>query len=500
MFLTQLWLLYQYWNQQKPVQTPITALTSRYDGLQGELYHFARANHYIPQSIATLSSFDVRQVAPPIVDFIVIDGKLWITGQNRHAIEENYKFLGEYSAFILARNHIQSLVPIAPIPTIVEFSQTNLESAIIPTYRNLQDRIRVHLSQMGPYFGVDVSEVIPREIWRRYETKPHDGICHNSAMVESGIRPFRELSAFNPNIDYFLGMHQIVITENTPKKLVARFGPLSDTKIVKERKSWVIHEGNKDLQQLEMSRYIYEHFTSGNVLCVERQYKSDPVKTQSFVQNTLQEIAQSKGQNLETNFESVLHSFQIESGGGHCLTFLTPSLISESNSFLPHNLMSWESAFHQYTNIFKAAPGQVEVILYYFNLDQEEKLKASDEQLVKTDKYYYPILELTEKHRDFYESFSVKETMPWSNGVRLYDESHLIKNPDSCKIILDFWDNEILSKLNGEFFLPLRKIFESDDPLSGCYNVPSLRVYISMMSHYKDIQKSCKSESSDRSD
>ncbi len=34
--------------------------------------------------------------------------------------------------------------------------------------------------------------------------------------------------------------------------------------------------------------------------------KSLSVKTQSFVQNTLQEIAQSKGQKLEANFERVL--------------------------------------------------------------------------------------------------------------------------------------------------------------------------------------------------
>lgn len=262
-------------------------------------------------------------------EFLLINERLNLVSDSRSQLELECQHLNRYVRFFHRRNNLSIVAQLTCKAEKLE----NLRSLLVdvPDFTSSRNNRKVlgEISQTTDLFHVDVEDRFPKDIRRRLQPRSFDGVCYNSSLTDSGILPTSFRSHVILDNDYWLGMKT--------------FGQsVSNSPLVSQRFTIQFTPEDADAKKKELDQLISTQFSPGSVMC--------------FYTHPAQVIA---GQT-------------IESQGSHCFVFITPSLVSESNLYQPHALVSWNRLFQELTKGASTATAEKIGTFHYFKLNQTE--------------------------------------------------------------------------------------------------------------------------------
>lgn len=388
------------------------------------------------------------------VHFVILDERPYLFSPREPELKRQCLLLQEYSEFYLSRNRAPSKMdPDACGKTAPFRMEENRAKLEIPNY-SYAGKVEGRL-QVGPGFVVPVGEWFPVQLWARYRNLPQDGVCFNTALVESGILPEAARSSFLDSAVFFLGMKGMKELAVDGLKWSASYGPRSNSPLVKSRASWEVEGSKKADLRREMDRHIQQHFTPGSVLCVSADDRESKRDLQDAARAQAGTATAAQAPTLRSNVESLPDDYLSESKGGHCLVFLTPDLVSESNLRLPKNLVSWHIAFDaNYDLLAKMDNGAGR--FHYFQINQAAAAGGEwvKEQLRGSAKLR-ELFRLAARHRELYESLQ-GNPCPYSQHRDLYGAQCAAANPQALARLKEFWLTEGAAVLDHPDFAGFR--------------------------------------------
>jgi hypothetical protein len=199
------------------------------------------------------------------------------------------------------------------------------------------------------------------------------------------------------------------------------------------------------------------------VLCVS----ADDRETKQDLLRAMRGQAGDGGLAVDSNVAGLPEDYISESKGGHCLVFLTPELISESNLRMPKNLVSWELAFDFNHNLLSRTEGNGRFHYLQINSAAASRGEWLRAQLVASPRMK-ALFGLAERHRAFYESLAWKPC-PHASQVNLYDPSCAATNADAVAQLRTFWQTEGDAVLEAPLLAEFREKISRGDGQSEGY-------------------------------
>jgi len=395
--------------------------------------------------------------------FLVIGSNLHLFSDSADTLKEQCEELQRYAEFYARRNQRPFSFQADRCSKLQKFDlRDSHANTTFPTYAS-KDEVQKKVAQ-SPGYVISVGTWLPGEIWRRFKDQPQDGVCYNTALVESGILPESARSSFLTSIEYFLGMRGLKEYNLRKNNLSLHYGPLSDSPLVESKKTWEISAQNRETLRQEITKHLRAEFSPGSVLCVSIDDKEtkETLRKMNFEMLSSEENKELK---VISNIEALPESYESESKGGHCLVFLTPSLISESNLRLPKNLVNWNIAYDFYFNLIVRSGGNGR--FHYFRINTERAIEGKwVKAQVDASPRMQKLMALAIQHRSLYESLDWKPCLG-SNQVNLYSANCSTTNRESIKKLKLFWQTEGAALQNAEFAEFRSRLNESDQENSG---------------------------------
>lgn len=358
------------------------------------------------------------------IHFVILDEKLYLfSTESRNATNECLglqNYMDHYSksnkrSFLLDPNKCSN-------PEKYSFKHSNNKFEL-PHGTAPLDTVESLKNKEG--FIIEVGDWYPKEIWERYKNTPQDGLCFNTALVESGILTEEHRSMLAP-IDYLLGMNVVKSQVLYGETVHIEYGQVVESPLVKNKKTWIFDSTKVEETRLEMKNYIKDNFSSGSIMCLSQEDNQQTYEQRLGVEQYL----------IEEGFEVVsnLTSSPGESSGGHCFVLLTPNLISEANLLRPKNLTTFDES---YDHLARVLPKGLR--FHYFQIDNQKVQEGNWAQdQINSDERLKALFELAKKHKELYESLSWN-SCDGRGEVNFYDEACFISNPASVQKLRDFW-------------------------------------------------------------
>ena len=197
-------------------------------------------------------------------------------------------------------------------------------------------------------------------------------------------------------------------------------------------------------------------------MCVSldtRQRKEDLLRSEGALIRQLTTVA---GGRWSTNITRLPNDFETESGGGHCLTFMTPGLIVESNKYLPRNFVNFDVALDFYFDFIRNTG--IDGRFHYFQLDAEAVARGAwVESQLASNRALRVLLDLAARHRALYENPRFV-TCPSSDQFVPYESPDCQRvNPDVMARLREFWSTTGSSLLDGPDLRALSPHVDSRD-------------------------------------
>jgi len=390
--------------------------------------------------------------------FLVINSSLHIFSADTDDLKEQCRHLQRYVEFHSRRNHRSFSYDADRClnPQVFDLRDQQVRTTF-PTYASAEE-VKKSVGK-SPGFILSVGDWFPSEIWGRYQDRPQDGVCYNSALVESGVLPESARSSFITTIEYFLGMQGLRELSFSGAQIVMNYGPRSDSPLIASRKTWEIDGKNKEGLRREIVRHIRSEFSPGSVLCVS----IDDRESKEILSARLKEMQSSAANQptaLFSNIKDLPSDYITENMGGHCLVFLTPNLISESNLRLPKNLVSWDVAYDFYFDLIGKLTGSGR--FHFFRINTAEALKGTwVRKQIGSSQRMQKLLEMAGRHRTLYESLNWKPCD--GSQINFYSSMCSSKNGKAISRLKKFWESEASAVLDHVEFADFRaRLSESD--------------------------------------
>lgn len=407
-------------------------------------------------------------------DFILHQEKLMLFASNAQNLYHECKALQKYVEVYKLKN-FKNFGSHSTDCNRGHFIDLTKETFDLPTYASkelLHNRLKTNSG-----YWIEISNWFPRSLWARYQNRPQDGVCYNTALVESGVLPEDMRSSFIRDVDFFIGLNGLVhLSQEQGQNPIRLYGPRSSSPAIKYRKTWKINFQNKEGLRQSLNEDIQNHFSPGSILCLsidKSMNKEELEKTYSK-------------ENFSTNLASLHNSFMTESKGGHCLVFLTPNLISESNQWQPKNLMSWQSSFDFYFETLKNF--KTEVHWHYLEIEPSTKAQQWVLNTINSNPILKSLIDLAIKHRKLYES------LPWSpcdqlGSPQLYSKQCNKNNPEALTALTKFWQTEG-ALLDSSIFdnLKKKKLQSRDESEKVTWTMSSDDVTYSIYEQMQDLK------------
>ncbi|HMN69863.1 MAG TPA: hypothetical protein PKC28_15065, partial [Bdellovibrionales bacterium] len=278
-------------------------------------------------------------------------------------------------------------------------------------------------------------------IWSRYlQGRYYDGVCYNTAMVASGILGLSNFNRYLFAVEALAGLKTVNITlDKQNRSTTFRLGqsPTYEIDTIPTRQSFVITGTNTAAQLDAMMKSIRSNFTPGAMLCTPRTSVYFKVAASTYLNALTLNEWYPKDYRMD---DSSLRAFgdrellevmqTLNEKGGHCLTFITPDLIVESNGNLPHNLVSSSKAIQLIVDSEHLSGEFSRLAFFYLPVNHERILDWS-----KKASYFQPsapyakLLSMISKAHDILESVNVAPDRP-QKGFGL---SNAVKNTPSVQ-------------------------------------------------------------------
>lgn len=329
------------------------------------------------------------------VEFVIIDNFLHIISTSEKSLVDQCSYIDIYNKYIASRNNLESQT-IQCNEKIHLIPRDKLNDGYPASYRASQALYRYYNTifeifpqNEKPLFAIDVSNYIPRKIWERHrEYKYYDSICYNTALIASGILSLEDFSSRLFPLELLLGLKSLIFNYDEEARIVSfNKGTLATSPdLIRNRKTFTFHEGNKDQMLLEIQQYINDHFTPGSIICTPRSAMNKKRTAESYLTGLKLSKWLPYNFSIETNIPEMNPEERIElmitpeMDMGHCLSLVTPNLIIESNAYSPVNLVNISKALQQIIidstqyNVLK------EISLYYFEVDHNNIINWSNSE------------------------------------------------------------------------------------------------------------------------
>lgn len=396
------------------------------------------------------------------VHFFGLDGRPALFARSERDLRRECVDLQRYVAHRASRNTVRFAARPERCSTVLPANLSRLEGRVeFPTYSStsvVRDRA---LESSG--FMISIADWFPADLWARRLNAPQDTECHNATLVDSGILREANSSRFLTSIDFFLGMRgfaRVAPVSADERRLV--YGPKSDSPLVTFRRTIPLSGRSKEEVRRELGTILATHFSPGSVMCVSidpRQRKEDLVRTE---RSLITQLTTRAGGRWSTNIRGLPNDFESESGGGHCLTFMTPRLIVEANKYLPRNFLNVDVAFDFYFDLIRNTG--VDGRLHYFQLDSTAVARGAwVESQIASHRPLKVLLDLASRHRALYENPSFV-ACPHSDQFAPYESPDCQRvNPDVVARLRDFWSTAASSVLEGPDLRALSPHVDSSD-------------------------------------
>lgn len=395
------------------------------------------------------------------VHFVIFGSELHILSSNPQELQDECMKLQIYAEQYSKKNHRPFSVDPLRCTTHRIFDLKRIQSEIIIPDYSRSDATKTRIGKMSenPVFSLLLSPWFPREIWTRYQDRPQDGVCYNTALVESGILAESDRSSFITTAEYFLGMQGLQKAAVEGDEMQFSYGPKSDSPLIASRKTWEIEANNRELVKRDIQKHLEDHFSPGSILCIS----IDPRETKRNLPDVLSYFQASfPNMRFRTNIETLPVDYLTERQGGHCLVFLTPDLISESNLRLPKNLVNWDIAFDYYFDLIRKMSGEGR--FHYFQIKTPEALSGRwIQQQFQSSKRLQKLVNLAKRHRELYES------LPWSpcpgsgGQINLYSDMCATANAKAQLKLKEFWKNADTEIFDHPDFADFRRRLQSEN-------------------------------------
>lgn len=362
------------------------------------------------------------------LDFLVYQEAIYLVGADSNTTVGECRRLAEYSRLHAQRNS-KSFSLTEKHCQIYSHPQPIFERGTVPSYSYHRDQ-KAHRASLTT--AIDVSRLLPEAVWKYTDNRPRDGVCFNSALVDSGLLPETDRSVAIRSVQYLLGLNRVNWDVKSSSLII---GPASDSPAVKNRYLFEVSDRTRDSVKSQIDEILASGSSAGSILCIDAQA---PQRADAFA-------SQFRKNSSDIEISSVSDLEYLENKGGHCLTFMTPNLIVDSNQFLPYNLSNWSLAFEMYADLVQSfnTPGT----FFLFELEPDRRKFSSwyDKQISK-DHRLDELRLVTQKHRNFYEKLSV-ESCNGTEQKNLYSPSCLRENDDLKEKLLGFWHSGPLETL-----------------------------------------------------
>ncbi len=389
-------------------------------------------------SSSNLSGFESNN------NFLAHDNQLFLVGSDSRSLQMECKDLVEYRKIHDSMNSQDSALPWTC--ELVEDSRAIIESGIYPGY-TYRDYITMDKIRKSMKFAINVSKIIPAEIWTHVQDIPRDGVCYNSALVDSALLSSSERSTAIQNVGFLLGFNACSFRK-TRNKWRVDFGKMSNSPAVIKRFAVEFRHSNKSKAKLKMNAILENDFSPGSILCVDREPIQHIHEAKSEYSGVPEVVLGDSFQNLSKNDQRYS-----EKQGGHCLTFMTRNLIADSNRMLPYNLTNWQYVFEGLSDHLSDSDDSDETVaLYYFKLNPDRsKFRKWFEEVLSRNAKVAKLVEIAREHRSFYEGLEVSQCKN-TEQIRLYSADCMQTNPHLKNALVNFWGKVAMPKLRSPIF------------------------------------------------
>jgi hypothetical protein len=162
-----------------------------------------------------------------------------------------------------------------------------------------------------------------------------------------------------------------------------------------------------------MDAAIAQNFSPGSVLCIEAGPLSRWEERFKSIQNSLAQ----KGISIQLPPTDLVQ----ETTGGHCLVFVTPSLIFEANIGLAHNLVSWDRAFSLYAGMLSDSG----LSFHYFQTSPEAILAWRKTSQTLSNPKFRKLQSIAQSFHKFYEEIPIVSSDLKGEQIDLFRSSKL---------------------------------------------------------------------------
>lgn len=444
-------------------------------------------NKIKPQQLVVLSSIFMALVAIGNVErddtgnpnFLIFQDKLYLVGTDDQRILEECAHLALYREMIEKQNKNNLCQLVSNPEKIFEkgMHPTYSYNSSLPALGGCKDCEKLPLAFTS---AIDVSAMISKDVWHftSLNKKARDGVCYNSALVDSGLLGSEYRSSSLNNISFLLGMNSLHVSMHQGKQVVD-FRPQSDSPAVVWRQAYLVTPEKRLMVKEQISRSIENHFTPGSILCIN----IDPLVTTAQIKRQIQAadstVQWGKGFPIDDNE----NSRWLENQGIHCLTFLTPNLIVDSNLFAPYNLANWSDVFEHYVNFLQHL--STVGTFYYFQITPDkEQFSSWFEQLLLKDRRIPVLLGLLQAHRRVYQGIDLTGVISKLDSRRrleisdfnLYDGNAV--SEEIISILQTFWIRTAFPALKEDLFNDFWSTFNANaDDYATPYQGATLFAY-----------------------
>jgi len=369
------------------------------------------------------------------IDFLLHNDRLYLVGLDEDTTRAECNKLRDYAKMYSLRN--DKVPKIIPECRLEKNPSEILDRGSHPSYTYGEAR-KMYLLRPLLKVAFEASDIVPKSIWKSTrKDENRDGVCYNSALVDSGLLSDSERSNFLGAVNYFVGFYSFVPIKTKDGERLG-YGKLSDSPAVEKRFAFEVNEATRDAVKDKIDGLLTENFSPGDILCIDAMPMERLPKAISVLKlpETFFDPSLLKLQDDESRY--------VEYAGGHCLTFITSNLVADSNLLAPYNLANWDSVFSTYANMLKR--WKTTGTFFYFKLQANRlPFRRWYDSQVAGDPRLRALLGLLKEHRVVFETFG-------SSFGSCYWTCALGGGTESSPKLREFWVKEAIPLLKGDLF------------------------------------------------